>query len=734
MNKPTAVNPMPPRGEIASSRDGRDITAGYLDPLMIQPSRDPILRDHGLTLEAYEAILQDDQVAATFQQRRLAVTSAEWDVRAGGSDRQSVMAADFLRENLDRIGWDAVTDKMLYGVFYGYAVAECMWARDGGHIVLEALKVRKQRRFGFDGTGRLRMMTMENPNGELMPDRKFWHYATGSDNDDEPYGLGLARWLYWPVFFKRNGVKLWLIFLDKFGMPTAKGSFPTGATLDEQRRLLQAAQTIQTDSAICLPEGMNIELIEASRGGQPTYHELLRIMNGAIAKVVLSQALTTESVGGQYKAEVQMDVRREIVRADSDMITTSFNGSVVRWLMAMNFPKAALPQAIRITQEPEDLTERSKRDKTIVEMGFRPDLEYIKQTYGDGWSDATPTTTSTKPDTTNKTEFAEPNPTTPLTADLYTRQAMEQASMAMTTLLDPIKAMLATVDLLTDARDRLFDLYPTMKSDPLTQLLTGATVAADLLGRHEVVTESEFNAEFADLVLYKSLPFKEAIDFFRGKLNIPTERWDDLLDAAHDVGFMVAGATKADLLADLRGALDQAIVDGTTIESFRKNFDQAVEDHGWAYNGSRAWRTRTIFETNIWGAYNAGRYTQMTDPDLLKSRPYWQYKHSGSLNPRQAHLAWNGLILPADDPWWQSHYPSNGWGCKCRVFSLAPRDLHRMGRGIDSAPAGGNEGIDRGFAHAPGATREQTRGQIADKVKLLPPKLANALRSELDLP
>ncbi len=72
------------------------------------------------------------------------------------------------------------------------------------------------------------------------------------------------------------------------------------------------------------------------------------------------------------------------------------------------------------------------------------------------------------------------------------------------------------------------------------------------------------------------------------------------------------------------------------------------------------------------------------------SRPYWEYRHGDSAVPRPEHLAWDGLILPADDPWWQTHYPPNGWGCKCKVFALSARDLKRMGKsGPDTAPDNG---------------------------------------------
>ena len=191
-------------------------------------------------------------------------------------------------------------------------------------------------------------------------------------------------------------------------------------------------------------------------------------------------------------------------------------------------------------------------------------------------------------------------------------------------------------------------------------------------------------------VKYGSLPFKEAIEFFRGKLNIPTARWNDLWKSMHDRGFMVAGAMKDDILDDFRTAVDKAISEGTTLAEFRKDFDNIVEKHGLGYNGGRNWRSRVIYETNVRTAYASGRYKQMTDPDLAKMRPYWEYRHGDSRNPRELHLSWDGKVLRADDPWWNTHYPPNGWGCKCKVFALNARDVKRLEKsGPDKAPDDG---------------------------------------------
>jgi len=216
-------------------------------------------------------------------------------------------------------------------------------------------------------------------------------------------------------------------------------------------------------------------------------------------------------------------------------------------------------------------------------------------------------------------------------------------------------------------------------------------------------------------VNYGSLPFLEAIAFFRNKLNLPTQRWDDLLGAAHDRAFVVAGAMRADLLADLREAVDKAIADGTTIQQFRKEFKQIVAQRGWSgwtgqgTKAGEAWRTRVIYDTNLFTSYSAGRYQQMKE--VANVRPYWRYRHSpASTDPRKEHVAWDGLILKHDDPWWSAHTPPNGFGCKCYIETLADRDMKKgdlqlADKGKIPFP---NSGVDKGWDYQPGAQPTQS--------------------------
>lgn len=250
-------------------------------------------------------------------------------------------------------------------------------------------------------------------------------------------------------------------------------------------------------------------------------------------------------------------------------------------------------------------------------------------------------------------------------------------------------------------------------------------------------------------------PFAEQVAFFRQKLGnlVPTQKWDDILGDAHDRAFMVAGAAKADLLADLAAAVDKAIADGETLDTFKARFLDIVRRRGWAgWTGDDrssdqpkggagvAWRTRLIYETNLTTSYAAGRLAQLKDGGYQ----WWIYRHSDFVrNPRPYHVALDGTVKRADDPFWKTYYPPNGWGCRCRVVGArSERMARRLGGDPDKRlpewvgeidpETGAPAGVDRGWAYQPGGTSDLVR-EIERKAERLPQPLAEALRDDVSV-
>lgn len=250
---------------------------------------------------------------------------------------------------------------------------------------------------------------------------------------------------------------------------------------------------------------------------------------------------------------------------------------------------------------------------------------------------------------------------------------------------------------------------------------------------------TDFTASFGKPFAWQVAAWRLRLGELKG-----TERWTDLWQSQHDRAFMVAGAMKAELLADLAGAVDKAITSGGTLEAFRKDFRAIVQKngwHGWTGEGTakgEAWRTKVIYKTNMATSYAAGRLAQLRAGSLK----FWVYNHGGSRDPRIQHLGWDGLVLDRDHPFWTTHAPPNGWGCRCYITGSPTREGAKR---VDGKPdktlpddwqaldpkTGAPKGIDRGWDYAPGGSvsaevREAVR-IAADKIAALPPELGSAM-------
>ena len=111
--------------------------------------------------------------------------------------------------------------------------------------------------------------------------------------------------------------------------------------------------------------------------------------------------------------------------------------------------------------------------------------------------------------------------------------------------------------------------------------------------------------------------------------------------------------------------------------------DRFLEERG--YDGLTPYHADRIFRQNMLTAYSVGHYQQMTDPDVMGRRRYWQYQTAGDGHVRESHAAMDGRVFPADSPVWDIWYPPNGFGCRCMVVSRTEEQVRRMGLTVEQA-------------------------------------------------
>ncbi len=481
--EPTAAERGELLGEVASLT--RDINPRSYNGILAMDDDTLATRGAGKGLRIYDELERDGHAYSVLQKRRMAVIARDWTVNAASDSPIDQEAADVVRAQLGGGRFDQLTLGLLDATLKGYAVAEVMWAVEDGRLVFKKVIDRDQRRFVFTTEAELRMLVPENMiTGVELPARKFIRHSFGA-KDGNPYGLGLGTRLFWYVWFKRQVLANWLIFTDKFASPTAVGEYPPGTPKAEQDKLLRAAAALSQETAVTIPQGLVLKLLEASRTGSvDAYERFLSYCDQMISEVVLGESLTTSGGknGSRALGEVHNEVRLELVKADADLLSDTLNDTIVRWIVELNLPGAKPPTVYRIF--PEDLDARAERDGKIMKLGFQPTEEYVRQTYGDGW-ERRPAPVPAAPDAGTPPEFAAPPDADP--ADLIGAQAQGAAPRAMGTLVDPIRELVNRAPSLEALRDGLMGLYPKLESAAFSTLMQKALTTAHLAGRHEVL-------------------------------------------------------------------------------------------------------------------------------------------------------------------------------------------------------------------------------------------------------
>ncbi|MEW6378076.1 MAG: DUF935 family protein [bacterium] len=378
--------------EIATTGKDLDVFGGWINRL---ENPDPVLltEARGKGIRLYDEVVRDPHAFSVLQTRYLAVVGKEWSVVPAGNHRRAsksgrdlpdVQIAQFVESVLMDCNFDQLRLEILQAILYGYYGAEIIWKVKNGNIVIDRFLGKHPRRFCFTLEREPRLLTPASMiNGDPLPDRKFLIFQYG--DSDNPYGQGLGQKLWWPVWFKKHGIKFWVIFMEKFSMPTPIGKYPAQAR-EQRTKLLEAIDAIRTETGIVIPDSMSIELMEASRQGDGSYLAACEYFDRQISKTALGQTLTTDvgSRGSYAASQIHDEVRQDIIEADADLLDGYLNKVLIPWIVDYNFPGVtSYPRLVTHAGKKPDLADRSQIDRTLVtEIGLPIAKSYFYETYG----------------------------------------------------------------------------------------------------------------------------------------------------------------------------------------------------------------------------------------------------------------------------------------------------------------------------------------------------------------
>lgn len=474
------VNAKPLSREIATRQNSID----YVNLLGYLPNPDPVLKKLGRDIAAYEETMSEASVSGMVFSRKSGVAGLNYGIDRGkAASRQTRLIEDWLTG----VKLDQVIREILDAEQFGYAILETVFEPVGGYWLPTKIAGKPQRWFKFSQNNELLFLSKSNPvYGELVPDRQFI-VATHNATYANPYGFPLQSCCFWPVVFKRGGLKFLAVFCEKYGMPYIIGKQPRGIPDGETDDLLDALENMVQDAIAVIPDDASVEIMEAGNksGSADAYKALLTYCDTQISIAQLGHSggalATPNSLGGVDAAA--LSVRADIVQAGKSIVESAIN-TIISWIWAYNFTGPAP----RFDMWPDEDIDKplAERDEILTRQGVRFTKDYYTKAYSleDGDFDIVPQSAGAP----QAAMFAAPanNSVDTGMQQIDAMGRRMQDDPANDTLIDTIRSALdASSDLVT-FRDKLIELFPKMDTAQLSRTMAMAFTSAELAGRFEI--------------------------------------------------------------------------------------------------------------------------------------------------------------------------------------------------------------------------------------------------------
>ncbi|MCM2340465.1 DUF935 family protein [Rhodoferax sp.] len=488
---------MTPRNILSNHLATRANSLDFYALGMLLPNPDTILRAQGKSITTYRDMQVDALVGSCVTRRKASVQALDFGLDRGQASSRHGKAVQAM---LDALPLTTIIEQMQDAVLYGYQPMEVIWGQSGGLFVPLDVQAKPPEWFCFDTNNMLRFKSRASPLfGEEDPGKKYL-LPRQSPTYQNPYGFAALSMCYWPLLFKKGGLKFWLAFTEKFGSAFSVGKLPRSATDAERAALLDSLEALIQDGVATIPDDGSIELVEMAgkSASADLYAQLVAHCSSEIAIALLGQNQTTQASANKASATAGLEVTKDLRDADARIIAASIN-QLIKWVCELNFGSVATPVFSFWDQKEQDELQAA-RDKSNHDAGARFTNAYWMRGYGYQEGDLQPEpvaapaviasaarqSTDPKP---AAPAFAEPStpantPDEPDALDALVDAELAQWQPAMEPMVDPIRKLLADAaergQTAAELLARLPELLTQLEADPLADSLTRAAFTARL--------------------------------------------------------------------------------------------------------------------------------------------------------------------------------------------------------------------------------------------------------------
>ena len=367
----------PVSNELATRKRSMD----YASIMGNLPNPDPVLRKRNQSIAVYEDLAYDSRVRAVVTSRKAPIKAMEWAIVSEDTPQQVL---DFYTDIFKTYPMVDIISELLDSWMYGYKPFEILWQVVDGKVIPAQFVGKPPAWFTYDAENQLRFLTSTNMlTGELLPPGKFI-VARNEPTYENPHGIPVLSACFWPVTFRRTGLRFFTQFIEKYGSPFLLAHAEEGAQEERISEIATMLDDMVQDAIAVVPKGWEVSLLESKEGkgtANSVHSSYLDVMNAEIAMVVLGQNLSTEVQGGSYAAsQSHMTVRQDIIEGDQYIVEQAFD-QLIALTHGLNFPVGVPMPHFKMFSEEEVDKLRSERDLNLTRAGVRFNKIYYQRAY-----------------------------------------------------------------------------------------------------------------------------------------------------------------------------------------------------------------------------------------------------------------------------------------------------------------------------------------------------------------
>lgn len=485
------------KGRLTDHIATRDRSPDFMGLGMWLPNPDPILKKMGKDIEVYRALRSDAHAGGCIRRRKAAVKALEWRIERGKASARMTRIVQAVFDGLDM---DTLIDQMMEATLYGYQPLEVIWQQRSGETPLPRQIIGKPAEwFLFDADARLRFRSREAlAEGELLEARKFL-LARQDATYANPYGFADLSMCFWPVTFKRGGLRYWVKFAEKYGMPWAVGKQPRNSPKPETAKLLDQLEAMIEDAVAVIPDDASVELMQAtgSSGNADAYERLLMFCRSEVAIALLGQNQSIESNSNRASATAGLDVAADLRNGHKRMIESVLCTQLIRWIVDLHEGEQAPAPMFEMWEQEEVSKAQAERDEILSRTGVQFTPAYFRRVYDLQEGDiveATVPASPTSASTPEAPQFAEgQDATDPAAAELVQigQQLAPAGQSVVSQWMRRIEQLVGEATSVEDLQARILGAFDALPEDELVSVMHLALVAARMTGMDAVQKEAE---------------------------------------------------------------------------------------------------------------------------------------------------------------------------------------------------------------------------------------------------